>query len=241
MELRALAERILLHPDLEVKLTCPDKVTDENPGKPVLRDLSPERNQVLQFKDHQGDTSFPALHTLEKDETRGRVLHFFANHELLATELMALVLLKFPEAPKAFRRGILKTLKDEQEHTRMYVRRLADMGMVFGQFPVNGYFWKMIAPMSTPMDYVSRLSLTFEQANLDFSAYFAQRFGLIGDRASQALMEKIYRDELTHVGYGLKWFRRWKDPKLTDWQAYEKQLEFPMSPQRAKAAPFNLK
>ena len=29
MELRALAERILLHPDLEVKLTCPDKVTDE--------------------------------------------------------------------------------------------------------------------------------------------------------------------------------------------------------------------
>ena len=241
MELRALAERILLHPDLEVKLTCPDKVTDENPGKPVIHDLSPERNQVLQFKDHQGDTSFPALHTLEKDETRGRVLHFFANHELLATELMALVLLKFPEAPKAFRRGILKTLKDEQEHTRMYVRRLADMGMVFGQFPVNGYFWKMIAPMSTPMDYVSRLSLTFEQANLDFSAYFAQRFGLIGDRASQALMEKIYRDELTHVGYGLKWFRRWKDPKLTDWQAYEKQLEFPMSPQRAKAVPFNLK
>ena len=60
MELRALAERILLHPDLEVKLTCPDKVTDENPGKPAFRDLSPERNQVLQFKDHQGDTSFPA-------------------------------------------------------------------------------------------------------------------------------------------------------------------------------------
>ena len=49
MELRALAERILLHPDLEVKLTCPDKVTDENPGKPVLRDLSPERNHFSPY------------------------------------------------------------------------------------------------------------------------------------------------------------------------------------------------
>ena len=54
----------------------------------------------------------------------GRLLHFFANHELLATELMALVLLKFPDAPAAFRKGVLETLKDEQEHTRLYIERM---------------------------------------------------------------------------------------------------------------------
>ena len=74
----------------------------------------------------------------------------------------------------------------------MYVRRLADMGMVFGQFPVNGYFWKMIAPMSTPMDYVTAFT-HLRTSQSGFSAYFAQRFGLIGDRASQALMEDLPR------------------------------------------------
>ena len=43
----------------------------------------------------------------------------------------------------------------------------------------------MIAPMRTPMDYVSRLSLTFEQANLDFSKFFAGQFGKIGDMDSK--------------------------------------------------------
>jgi hypothetical protein len=37
---------------------------------------------------------------------------------------MALVLLKFPAAPAAFRKGVLQTLKDEQEHTRLYLERM---------------------------------------------------------------------------------------------------------------------
>ena len=239
MELRALAEQILFNPSLEVKLACPDQLTDESPGSAILSDLMPARESALRFSQQRAASSFPALHTLESDKTRARVLHFFANHELLATELMALVILKFPDAPKAFRRGILRTLRDEQEHTRLYVRRLAELGVDFGEFPVNGYFWKMIAPMATPMDYVSRLSLTFEQANLDYSKFFASRFELIGDTSSQALMEQIYRDEMAHVGYGLKWFRRWKDPAMSDWEAFEGQLTFPLSPQRAKGSPFN--
>jgi hypothetical protein len=147
MELRALAEQILFNPSLEVKLACPDQLTDESPGSAILSDLMPARESALRFSQQRAASSFPALHTLESDKTRARVLHFFANHELLATELMALVILKFPDAPKAFRRGILRTLRDEQEHTRLYVRRLAELGVDFGEFPVNGYFWKMIAPM----------------------------------------------------------------------------------------------
>ncbi len=239
MELRELAERILFSPDLSTKLDCPSHVTDEHPGSAINSPKAPHRDVQLQFSEQKGKSEFPGLHHLEKDSTRGKILHFFANHELLATELMALVLLKFPEAPAAFRRGVLKTLKDEQEHTRIYIKRLAEMGIEFGEFRVNGYFWKMIAPMRTPIDYVSRLSLTFEQANLDFSKYFAGQFGKIGDTHSQKLLERIYHDEIGHVGYGLKWFRKWKNPDLSDWEAYEKQLEFPLSPRRAKAEPFN--
>ena len=86
--------------------------------------------------------NFPALHRLEQERERGRLLHFFANHELLATELMALVLLKFPDAPAAFRKGVLQTLKDEQEHTRLYLQRMKECGIHFGELPVSGYFWR---------------------------------------------------------------------------------------------------
>ena len=182
----------------------------------------------------------PSLHRLEDAAERGRWLHFFANHELLATELMALVLLRFPQAPAAFRRGVLQTLKDEQEHTRLYIDRMRDCGIQFGQFPVSGYFWRAIAGMQNPMDYVSGLSLTFEQANLDFASSFARRFATVGDAKSAGLLEKIYRDEIAHVAYGLRWFRRWKNPHQTDWEAFCAQLKFPLSPSRAKGFVLNL-
>ena len=93
-------------------------------------------------------------------EERGLVLHFFANHELLALELMALALLKFPDAPQKFRRGVVQTLKDEQEHVRLYRRRMDEIGVEFGQIPVSDYLWKAIAPMRRPSVFVTGLSLT---------------------------------------------------------------------------------
>ncbi len=42
----------------------------------------------------------------------------------------------------------------------------------FGDFTLNRFFWDSIAPMETPLDYVTRLSLTFEQANLDYAHHY---------------------------------------------------------------------
>src|SRR5271167_210720 len=153
---------------------------------------------------------------------------------------MALVLLRFPEAPAAFRKGVLLTLKDEQEHTRLYLRRMKECGVHFGELPVSGYFWRSVSVMENPMDYVSSLCLTFEQANLDFARHYARGFATVGDDASAALLEKIYRDEIGHVAYGLKWFRRWKNPGDSDWEAFCRQLKFPLSPQRAKGITLNV-
>ena len=172
--------------------------------------------------------------------TRGRLLHFFANHELLATELMALVLLRFPDAPAAFRRGVLQTLRDEQEHTRLYLARMQACGIQFGELPVSGYFWRAVSGMTSPQDYVAGLSLTFEQANLDFARHFAQGFATVGDAETARLLDQIYRDEIGHVAYGLKWFRRWKQPGQSDWEAFCAQLKFPLSPQRAKGVTLNV-
>ena len=241
MELREFAERVLFATTLEEKLLCPADLTDEHPGSALVTPAGPGRPAGLQFKaTGEARGSFPGVKNLEQPRERGRLLHFFANHELLATELMALVLLRFPDAPAAFRKGVLQTLKDEQEHTRLYLRRMQACGIYFGELPVSGYFWRSVSVMENPMDYVSSLCLTFEQANLDFARHYAKGFATIGDAETSQLLEKIYRDEIGHVAYGLKWFRRWKNPDESDWEAFCRQLKFPLSPQRAKGITLNV-
>lgn len=236
MELRDFAESILFADSLEAKLARPTaRISDEEPGTAQRLPEHPTRPEALRFDRKESPPPLPGLHTLENETQRGILLHFFANHELLATELMALVLLKFPDAPKEFRAGVYDTLREEQHHTTWYLRRMAECGIEFGDYPVNGFFWNAVAPMETPMDYVSRLSLTFEQANLDYSRNYARVFRESGDAKSALILEKIYRDEISHVSYGLKWFRHWKQEEESDWEAFERQLEFPLSPSRAKA------
>ena len=241
MELREFAEQVLLSTSLEDKLRAPENITDEHPGKPLATPDGPGRPANLIFKPHTtGKSEFPGLHRLEQAQERGKLMHFFGNHELISTELMALVLLRFPEAPAAFRRGVLQTLQDEQEHTRLYMERMQACGVQFGELPVSGYFWRCVAPMENPIDYVAGLCLTFEQANLDFALHFSKGFGTVGDAEAARLLEKIYRDEIGHVAYGLKWFRRWKNPNESDWEAFCRTLKFPLSPQRAKGITLNV-
>jgi len=240
MELREFAERVLFATNLEDKLRPPAEITDERPGTALAAPAAPGRPPGLHFKPSgSGKSEFPGLHQLEQKTERGRLLHFFANHELLATELMALVLLRFPDAPPAFRKGLLQTLKDEQLHTRWYIDRMQACGLEFGELPVSGYFWRCVSPMENPMDYVAGLCLTFEQANLDFAGHFARGFATVGDTETAQLLGKIYHDEIGHVAYGLKWFRRWKPPGESDWDAFCRTLKFPLSPQRAKGFTLN--
>ncbi len=241
MELREFAEQILFGMTLAEKLAAPGLITDDRPGPALVTPAAPGRPANLQFKPHAtGKSDFPGLHQLEAVSERGKLLHFFGNHELLATELMALVLLKFPDAPAAFRKGVLQTLQDEQEHTRLYMERMQACGLEFGDLPVSGYFWRCVSPMEHPIDYVASLCLTFEQANLDFAGHYGRSFATVGDAASAKLLEKIYRDEIGHVAYGLKWFRRWKNPAESDWDAFCRTLKFPLSPQRAKGFALNV-
>ena len=248
VEVREFAERILCATTLEEKLIDPpgDRLTDERPGPAWALAAEPGRPAELRFKPSGSDKAgtagkadFPGLHGLDDEAGRGQVLHFFANHELLATELMALVLLRFPDAPPAFRRGVLHTLREEQEHVRLYLERMKACGVAFGSLPVSGYFWRSVAPMRQPMDFVTGLSLTFEQANLDFARVFSRGFAEAGDLETAALLRRILHDEIGHVAHGLKWFRQWKDPSSSDWEAFCGSLRFPLSPQRAKGLEFN--
>ena len=238
MNVTEFAEQIVFGTTLEEKLAAPGNLdfSEVKEMSTVVQSISaPGRPPGLAMQSIAGKNLKPPRdENLGNDLERGQLLHFLANHELLATELMALVLLKFPNAPYAFRRGVLVTLQEEQEHTRMYIRRMKECGVEFGSYPLSGQFWRVVEPMQSPLDFVARLSLTFEQANLDYSQHFAKLFHRLGDQATSDLLWQIYEDEIGHVKHGLQWFREWKNEKQTDWQAYQHALEFPMSPQRGR-------
>ena len=242
MEIRDFAERVLFATTLEEKLAPPEgEITDEQRGRPISHPGLPGRPpDLVPRREAEARARFPAEARLIDERERAVLLHFFGNHELLAVELMALALLKFPEAPRSFRQGVLRTLQEEQDHTQWYRQRMAECGLTFGDLSVSRMIWDHIAPMESPLDYVSRLSLTFEQSNLDYAKHYAGVLGQVGDAASAKILERIYRDEIAHVGYGLKWLRRWKEESESDWEAFRRSLRFPLSPIRAKGlVPFN--
>ncbi len=241
------ALKVLFSNTLEEKLSLSGfrHVSFDNPSReePLIGSPTPGRpgNLLLPQGKNHDQPHFPTEPQLVDEENRGILLHFFANHELLAAELMALALLKFPDAPTAFRKGLLNTLREEQIHTQWYLNRMKECGVSFGDYRVSRFFWDTVSGMDSPLDYVSRLSLTFEQANLDYSKYYAGVLKEAGDASSAAILEKIYKDEIAHVGYGLKWFRKWKSENGSDWGDYRDKLVFPLSPVRAKGnkTPFN--
>jgi len=190
----------------------------------------------------QASHSFPKRSELKQESARGRLLHFFANHELLAIETMAFTLLKFPEAPVEFKQGVMKTLQDEQRHLGLYLARMRDFGVDFGadgQMPLNLYFWNALKTLQTPLDFVTRMSLTFEQANLDFALEYSRLFEQeIGDEKTAKLLKTVHDDEINHVAHGLKWFNVWRNRDESEFESYEKLLPFPLTARRGKGGKF---
>lgn len=240
IQLQEFAKQVLFGTTIEEKLNFPrEEIIDTKPGSGFTTPRQLTRPKHLMLRDDGVRAKHPSQAKLVDERERGKLLHFFGNHELLATELMALALLKFPDAPASFRRGLLETLKDEQIHTQLYMHRMQQCGIEFGELPLNDYFWKSVSSMEDPLDYVTRLSLTFEQANLDYSREYGKIFDTVGDTATAKILDKIYHDEIDHVGFGLKWFRKWKASGKTDWEAFRERLAFPLSPARAKGNDFN--
>lgn len=239
MEIRELAERVLFARDLEGKLTAAGALTDGRPGAPIPVPRFPHRPPGLAPPAGRVRVPFPDVHALDDARARGQALHFFANHELLALELMALALLRFPDAPPAFRRGIAQTLAEEQRHLRLYMERMAVAGVELGEIPVNTFFWDCLADMHDPTDYVVGMCLTLEQANLDYALYYRAAFAQVGDVETARVLDEVFRDEVGHVKFGAVWFDRWRAPGEPAWEAYRRRVRFPLTPSRAKGLGFS--
>jgi len=232
MELKDWAQRILSADTLEEKLLNPEILTDRDPGAPLFWS-EPSRPSHMGFKKHTRKNKLPSIHELDNPDHRAACLHRFAGHELLAVEIMAYALLAFPNAPKHFRRGVANTLREEQEHVRLYMNQMERFGITFGDLPLFKHFWSYIPYLQTPEEYLSVMSLTFEMANLDYAPLYGSIFKKVGDEQAAALMRKILQDEIAHVSFGWNWLKKLKKEEETPLETYLRSLPPSLPPKKA--------
>lgn len=224
---------MLTSPDPADKLAPPPgPLTDDRPTLPGTPPDWPARRPDLEIVPGKY-AKVPGPDGWPDPEQRRRILHALANHELQATELFALALLRFPDAPAPFRRGLAEIMEDEQRHTRMYVARLEAQGGRLGGYPVSGYFWHKAADLTTPLRFVCAMSLTFENANLDHTLANAELARQCGDDKTAAVIDQVHLDEREHVRFGWRWLRSLKPPGQSMWRTYRDNLVLPLHPGRA--------
>jgi uncharacterized ferritin-like protein (DUF455 family) len=238
--LRAFCLRVLECGDLESKLApAPAALDDTAPGPSVLV-LRPNRDAELSLA--SGAARLPRPTELGTPEARARCLARFAHHELMAVELFAWALLRWPDLPPAMRRDFQRILADEQRHCRLYLERLADHGDTLADHARSDYFWKHAPAIATspfgPRAFLCAMGLTLEQANLDFSALYRDAFRAAGDEASARVCARVHEDEVRHVALAAAWLRRLADDR-SDVDSYAEAVPFPFAASRAKGRRFD--
>lgn len=234
MELREWATQILSAESLDDKLMDPGVWTDHTPG-PSLFWQTPARPPGMSFSRRSKEDKLPSFQEHHDAYKRAVCLHRFAGHELLAVEIMAFTLLAFPDAPATFRKGLAHTLREEQGHVRLYMQQMERLGVQFGDLPLYRHFWQHTPYIRSPLHYISIMSLTFEMANLDFAPMYGKSFAHFGDLQSAGLMAAILKDEISHVKFGWRWLKQFKDGVESEWDAWEQTLATTvLTPKRAK-------
>ncbi len=227
-----------IDPGLDSKFDGGEAASNED-----YEDISlPGRPANLAFSKSHGSSKIPNFEQLkESRQERGRLLHFFANHELLAIELFSLAIIRFRQLPEKYIRELALIIKQEQNHLSLYLSRMEFYGVEFGDYPLNDFFWKTMQPIKDPVQFITTINLVFEQANLDYAVFYAKLFRDLRDDETAKIFDVIYRDELGHVSHGLKWFDRLRSKSTSQWQAFEENLPKNIYPRHAKGVGFDVK
>ena len=244
--MEAFCRQILERGDLASKLAAPPAWRDVGP-EPV-RIAGPARDPGLEMRGKVDPLPRPGR--LKDPAARAACLAKFAHHELMAVELFAWALLRWPELPRAMQQGLVGILTEEQLHCRLYLARLEAHGGKLQEHALSDYFWKHAEAIASAQDgpaaFLAAMGLTLEQGNLDFGPLYGDAFREGGDPKSAAVCARVHQDEVGHVRFAAHWLRqlardpsRPDEPPSDDVALYEAAVPFPLCAARAKGRRFN--
>jgi uncharacterized ferritin-like protein (DUF455 family) len=142
---------------------------------------------------------------------RGRIalLHALAHIEFSAIDLAFDLVGRFGQSfPRQFVDDWVGVGADEAIHFALLDRRLRSLGSSYGALPAHAGLWEAAA--DTAHDPLARLAVVptvLEARGLDVTPAILASLRLAGDARSAAILERIYTDEIRHVGAGMTWFR----------------------------------
>jgi uncharacterized ferritin-like protein (DUF455 family) len=143
------------------------------------------------------------------DRARIAMLHALAHIEFAAIDLAFDLIGRFGAAfPRGFVDDWIGVGADEAMHFALLDRRLRALGSGYGELPAHDGLWE--AAEETAHHVLARLAvvpMVLEARGLDVTPATVARFEAAGDRRSAAILSRIYRDEIRHVGAGTKWFK----------------------------------
>ncbi len=248
--MHAFCLRVLRCGELDAKLAPPRRadgspLVDDPPGPAVLVER-PARAPGLRMRG--GGARLPRPGQLADPEQRARCLARFAHHELMAVELFAWALLRWPDLPRPLRRAWLATLADEQRHCRLYLERLEAIGGRFDGDDHSDYFWRqapaIAASEAGPRAFLAAMGLTLEQANLDFTLTYRDAFAEVGDAETAAVCQLVHDEEVAHVALAARWLERLSaedsGPAVDEVERYRASVPFPLGAARAKGRRFDV-
>jgi uncharacterized ferritin-like protein (DUF455 family) len=170
---------------------------------PPPRPARPERPALLPPRD------MPKRRNFGSQSGRIALLHALAHIELNAIDLAWDLVARFAAAdlPREYFDDWVGVAAEEAEHFGLLSDRLVGLGSGYGALPAHDGLWEAAA--ATAHDLLARLAvvpLVLEARGLDVTPEMRLRLERAGDPESAAILDRIYRDEIGHVGAGSRWF-----------------------------------
>lgn len=184
-------------------------------GRPPLHPERPEKPDLVNPRD---------VPKRRKGSLVGRIsmLHAVAHIELNAVDLHWDMLVRFGHLnwPSGFYDDWIKAADDEAKHFNLIADCLENLGSFYGALPAHAGMWQ--AAEDTATDIMGRLAvvpMVLEARGLDVTPAMIEIFQNAGHDNVVKALSIIYKDEVTHVAYGAKWFhflcgRKNIDPKV---------------------------
>lgn len=144
---------------------------------------------------------------LQTSAGQAKLLHDLANIELQAMELGLRTLYEFPDTPCEFRHQLVDIIIEESRHLRLCLEGIEQLGYQWGSWPVHTNLWDATDCEDSLLDRILIVHCYLEASGLDSGELILNRLSGVTNKGPRDIVSVIAHDEISHVQYGLKWYR----------------------------------